>query len=232
MSKPGHVGRPVKRRDEFFNNEALAPNNSGFKNDQQVADFLATPHETNISDQKLSNKANAADYFHNQILIPERQAAFAQNPLTPFTDEEVKQFAQAMPVGNAPGYLDMSPQMTPMQQRTAIATGALSTNDPRYRDPETLSHYQSQAFNSINTPENITPVEKQFVSQVGGNQPVDETVGAFLSALFHGMRKFMSGVAPDYAPKPMPGSGSSLGGLPNYQQQSGALGDTSAQTGA
>ena len=132
--------------------------------------------------------------------------------MTPFSPDEVTQIAKTMPIGEAPGYLGLSSAMTPLQQRTAIASGALNSNDPRYKDPDALKYYQSQAFNSIRSPENIAPVEKQFNKSLSGRDPADDTIGAFLSALFHGIQQNISGVGKEYQPKTL----GPTSGLPNY----------------
>ena len=130
----------------------------------------------------------------------------------PKNADEVTQIAKTMPIGEAPGYLGLSSAMTPLQQRTAIASGALNSNDPRYKDPDALKYYQSQAFNSIRSPENIAPVEKQFNKSLSGRDPADDTIGAFLSALFHGIQQNISGVGKEYQPKTL----GPTSGLPNY----------------
>jgi hypothetical protein len=65
-------------------------------------------------------------------------------------------------------FLGLSSQMTPLQQRSAIATQATSGGDKSFNDPETLKYYRQLALSSLmddkggvapNT--DITDIEKQ-----------------------------------------------------------------------
>ena len=83
-----------------------------------------------------------------------------------------------------PGFLSLSGSMTPTQQRSAIASGGVSSDDPRYRDKETLSAYQQMLLNNYPGGEDggLSDIEKQYISQVGGS-PYTQTTEGYLSAL-------------------------------------------------
>jgi hypothetical protein len=91
--------------------------------------------------------------------------------------------------GEAPMFLGLSSQMTPLQQRSAIATQATSGGDKSFNDPETLKYYRQLALSSLmddkggvapNT--DITDIEKQFMRQLG-QEPRNDSTESFLSAL-------------------------------------------------
>ncbi len=128
-----------------------------------------------------------------QILQNEQNAIAAQQHsadvasganLTP--EEIAALIAGAQPVGEAPSYLGLSPQMNSIQKRTAIATGGLSGNDPRFRDEETFNYYKNLVLNSVGK-ENSDPtaIETQFLSEVFSRlgKPGDTSREGFLSSL-------------------------------------------------
>lgn len=104
-----------------------------------------------------------------------------------YTPEELK--ATRAGIGNykAPAFLGLSSAMTPLQQRTAIATKGTS-GDSSAVDPEVLKYYRNIALKTLMddkgrfAPEtDITDIERQFLKQAGlkpGN-----TTQSFLSAL-------------------------------------------------
>lgn len=83
-----------------------------------------------------------------------------------------------------PGFLSLSSGMTPTQQRAAIASGGVSSDDPRYRDKETLSAYQQMLLNNYPSGEDggLSDIEKQYIIQIGGS-PYAQTDESYLSAL-------------------------------------------------
>lgn len=99
---------------------------------------------------------------------------------------------------DAPNFLmqgsgGLNPQMTPQQQRAAIATRGVAGESSAYRDPATLDYYKNLALHSLtdpsgSVPEGIKPlpIEEQFVSQVLGEPPRAGSTESFLSALIRG----------------------------------------------
>lgn len=90
--------------------------------------------------------------------------------------------------GEAPVFLGLSSQMTPLQQRSAIATQATS-GDGAFNDPEALKYYRQLALSSLIDDtgkaadvSEITDIEKQFMRQLG-QEPRGNTTESFLSAL-------------------------------------------------
>lgn len=95
---------------------------------------------------------------------------------------------------DAPAFLKMSSGMTPIQQRTAIATGALQGNSA-YRDPASLSYYSNLAqrdlvgdSGELGDFSKVTPVERQFLTQVLGQSQNNPDTAGFLSAIIRGTR--------------------------------------------
>ena len=129
-----------------------------------------------------------------RILQQEQDAVLAQQLLDSVAAggnisqaQIAKLIAGAGPIGDAPSYLGLSPQMTNLQKRTAIATAGLSGNDPRFRDSETYNYYRNLALNDIGKNKSeITSVETQYLDQVfnGGGKPGDTSREGFLSKLF------------------------------------------------
>lgn len=78
--------------------------------------------------------------------------------------------------------------MTPLQQRTAVATGGTQADAGIYRDPAIVDFYRNLALFDLTQPGgaprggvNVTPIERQYVTQMGA-QPGD-SVQDFLTAL-------------------------------------------------
>lgn len=90
------------------------------------------------------------------------------------TDADIAGLSGEYPSGyKAPGYLGLAPNSTNAQQRAAIASMALSSDDPRYRDPETLGYYRKLTLEA--TPDSsgnipITGAEQQYLSQGYGSK--------------------------------------------------------------
>lgn len=101
---------------------------------------------------------------------------------------EHEKFKTPGPMGDAPAFLQMSSQMTPLQQRSAIATGGVSGDGGMYRDPAVVDYYRNLAFSSfvgeggapIGEP---LPIESQYLEQVLGESTRSPGVGGFLNAL-------------------------------------------------
>lgn len=80
--------------------------------------------------------------------------------------------------------------MTDLQRRTAIATRATSGESSAYRDPKTEEYYRNLALYSLTGPDGkpvqnaqVLPVERQYLTQVLGLEPRNQSIGSFLSAL-------------------------------------------------
>lgn len=81
--------------------------------------------------------------------------------------------------------------MTPLQQRTRIASGALS-GDGEFTSPDMRDYYKDVAFFSLLDPmgtpapfESVTPIERQYVTTVLGQGDPRDTEG-FLRSLLRG----------------------------------------------
>ena len=192
--------QPINKRKQFFSNEEMNPS-GGFTSESETSSWRKQkPKQRALEDVPNQRRDYASDYFYNNVLMPERKQAFAANPVTPFNADEIAGLKESMPLGEAPTYLGLSNAMTPLQQRTAIAAGALNSNDPRYKDPDALQYYMSQAFNNITDTSNIAPVEQQFISSLGGSAPADDSVGGFLSALYDTIQQHIAGQGTPYTP--------------------------------
>ena len=90
--------------------------------------------------------------------------------------------ANALKYGStqAPSFLGLPTAMTPQQKQSAIATGGVSSNDPRYRDPETARYYSSLLYSSPDNP--LSDIDKQYIKSLGEN-PQAETNTGYISAL-------------------------------------------------
>lgn len=115
------------------------------------------------------------------------------NPLnkkpTDISDDQLRaQRSKYAGKGNAPIFLGLNSAMTPEQQRTSIATNAVSGEGSGI-DPEALKYYRSIALGSLINDKgqfadysSITPIEQQYLQRVGV-QPYNNTTQSFLSAL-------------------------------------------------
>lgn len=91
---------------------------------------------------------------------------------------------------DAPAFLGMNSQMTPIQQRASIATRAVSGDESAFRDPATQEYYKNLVLRdvvgdggTVRPGASILPSEKQYLSSVMGRQPNTDTPESFLSAL-------------------------------------------------
>lgn len=108
--------------------------------------------------------------------------AAAAPPAAPLTRPEAAE---------APGFIGPGLQgLTALQQRTKIATFGVSGEDPRYRDQGARDFYTNLALrdllaedSSITPGGAVTPIERQYLTQVFGTTPADDSVEAFLRAL-------------------------------------------------
>ena len=85
----------------------------------------------------------------------------------------------------APAYLELGPDLSPLQQRTAIATRASSGS--LGQDPEAFKHFYDISFSSLADPTGKplgepTPIERQYL-QVFGEPQLAQTTESYLSAL-------------------------------------------------
>lgn len=78
--------------------------------------------------------------------------------------------------------------MSPLQQRSAIATGAVASNNPAYRDPTTRNYYRNllerdfvNDDGSLRDIAGLLPIEGQYLSSLGLSQPT--TTQALLQAI-------------------------------------------------
>lgn len=107
----------------------------------------------------------------------------AGGPPGPPKDLNRKQLLASKQPVDIPAFLGMGVNMTPLQQRTQIASGGTSSEDPRYRDPTTMGAYNQLLLNNYpNSLEDLQPIERQYIREVGGN-PQSETTEGYLSAL-------------------------------------------------
>lgn len=118
------------------------------------------------------------------ILSPAKRQQQQQQP------NQTPQFAWQRPGSQptAPQGLGFDAGMTPLQQRTAIATGGTNANAGIYRDPAIIDFYRQLATYDLTDPGGAprpgaapTDIESQFLTQLGG-QPGND-VQSFLKAL-------------------------------------------------
>ena len=84
----------------------------------------------------------------------------------------------------------LSSGMTDLQRRANVATQATQGESSAYRDPATLDYYRNLALHSLTDPRGnvlaearVLPIERQYLTDILGQQPRDESVASFLSAL-------------------------------------------------
>lgn len=94
---------------------------------------------------------------------------------------------------NAPGFMGLSSQMTPLQQRSAITTGGVSGDASQFRDPAALDYYKNIIMRDVLSPEgtvkegaSVLPIERQYLQQVMGKTPQSDSVESFLTQLVRG----------------------------------------------
>lgn len=86
----------------------------------------------------------------------------------------------------APSYLGLQQEMSPLQQRTRIATGA--TSGELGTDPEAFKRFHDLAFSDSSF--DPTPVEKQYLGMFGESQR-SQGLGGYYSALNRIYQRFM-----------------------------------------
>ena len=112
-------------------------------------------------------------------------------PTGPATQPDKEAFTRPSPM-NAPAALGFGGEsLSPLQLRTAIATGGVASEAGRYRTPEAKDYYKNLALTGF-TEEGGKPVgeptgvERQYLQQVFGVTPRVGTTASFLSALERG----------------------------------------------
>lgn len=138
----------------------------------------------------LGGAGAVGSIFGGHGRAPSPEAAPVQGP--PATGAAAPdQTSFVRPAGAAaPTFLGLSSQMTPIQQRAAIATGAVGGQQSSFRDPAAAAYYKNLVLNdlvgqggAVKPGAQILPVERQYVSQVLNQQPRAETPESFLSAV-------------------------------------------------
>ncbi len=95
------------------------------------------------------------------------------------------QYPEAM---SAPSFLNLPSMMTPFQQRTRIASGALESGGS-WSSPEAIDYYSNLFQRGFLSPQGsviqgeIMPVEWRFLREIVGQEPKRETPQGFLDAL-------------------------------------------------
>ena len=89
----------------------------------------------------------------------------------------------------APGFLQFSSSMTPLQKRAALATFG-SDRGGAYTSPESLKYYKELLPYSLydesgKSTGSLLPVEKNFIENTLGRKPQGSTDESFLSALMN-----------------------------------------------
>ena len=137
----------------------------------------------------------------NNLLAPKPKGPSATGPsrpapsLAPGPAPAQTSFQRPGAAGEVPLSLrgaGISPTMSPLQQRTAIATG-VTQGQGVPRDPSTIDYYRNVALQSLLDPtgnpipgQNFTPVERQMFGQVEGLNPdqyTGEDMNRYLTAL-------------------------------------------------
>jgi hypothetical protein len=135
----------------------------------------------------------ASTAISSQLLKKSKAPALPKpTPIGPTVapDMSGKELASARPADNfsAPNFLKMSGSMTPLQKRTQFATFATQGNNSAYKDPAAKDFYKKLVTSSLIDPEgNITgdptPIERQYVQNVLGQEIREPTTESFLSAV-------------------------------------------------
>lgn len=97
-------------------------------------------------------------------------------------------------VPSGPGFImgsgGLNPGMTDIQRRSSVASQATQGESSAYRDPATMDYYRNLALHSMTDPSgavradaSVLPIERQYLTDILGQQPRDESVASFLSAL-------------------------------------------------
>lgn len=119
----------------------------------------------------------------------------APGPQAPAVTPDQTKFDSPGQLAAVPAYLQLSSGMTPVQQRTALATGAVSGESGAFRDQTAQNYYRDLALSSLVGPGGQaieggtggpTDVERRFVEQVLGETIRQPTTASFLSALLRG----------------------------------------------
>lgn len=112
----------------------------------------------------------------------------------PAVRPDLTNFSSFTPSGmTAPGFLGLSPEMTSIQRRAAIATGGVAGEGSGFRDPLAFQYYKDLLLGDLlDTKGNIKegasflPIERQFLEQVMGESLREDSPASFLSAVLRG----------------------------------------------
>ena len=109
--------------------------------------------------------------------------------MPPGPPKDLTKFNRPGEIGQAPGFLQLSSGMTPLQQRAAIATYGVSGNESKYRDPAVVNYYRNLVLSDtvenggkVKAGASYLPIEKEYLAQLG-QTPRNESTESFLSAL-------------------------------------------------
>lgn len=132
------------------------------------------------------------DYFTRK----KPKSTSVKTPGPPAPAPDLANFAKVRPSTppTGPGFIQgaggLSPGMTDLQRRASIASQATQGDASAYRDPATLDYYRNLAVHSMTDPSGavransiVLPIERQYLAEILGQQPRDESVASFLSAL-------------------------------------------------
>lgn len=119
------------------------------------------------------------------------QIAPAPVPAGPPADLDAAGLAGRKPSSlNEPGFLRFSPGMTSLQKRAQIATFGTQSGDSKYSDPATKDYYKNQLLMDYDPvkglPGGILPVERQYVENVFGVKPRNDSLESLISAMMRG----------------------------------------------
>ena len=193
------IPQKISERKYFFDQ---APNNyqynAGFQNPGEIAEY-----EKLGPDLQQEGKKLAAQRYH-VIENHERVDQFKKTPDTTLTDAELAELRSTFGATTMPAFLGLSSAMTPMQQRTAIAAGALNADDPRWRDPMTMGFYRKLMFDSLNNTSELAPIEQQFARDAFGIADYKDK-NDYLTRLNSGVETYYKeGNAEKFIPKKLP----------------------------
>lgn len=136
--------------------------------------------------------AGAAASFLNKPKKPPSSGGGGDGPQAPKPQPDQTSFQRPKTLDGAPNYLmtagGLNSAMTPVQQRSQIATQASSGEDSAYRDPEVLEYYRKLAMHSLTNNKgqamgDVLPIEREYLDRVLGQSPRNDSTASFLSAL-------------------------------------------------
>ena len=109
-------------------------------------------------------------------------------PSGPATKPDIKNFSSYLGTGSSQAPQGINFGGTSTQQRSQIATGGTAGNAGVYNTPEVQRFYRDLAIRTMtdeggNPTGSPLPVERQYLQQVFGQTPRNESTASFLSAL-------------------------------------------------